>query len=143
MKNIKQQMNTIDAMADARNDEKYDRNFRSASLRLRLADEIFNAREARKLSQQALAKHIFSTQKVISRIENGDVNIGIDIFDRLSEELDFNTDNLLRIFNHIEYSRKIEIVSPVKQFANKRFFASLGANFTNAFSSAFISSELA
>ncbi len=136
-------MNKIDAMADARNDERYDRNFRSASLRLRLADEIFNARETKKLSQQALAKHIFSTQKVISRIENGDVNIGIDIFDRLSEELDFSTDNLLRIFNRIEYSRKIEIVSPVKQFANKRFFTSLGAEITNAFSSAFTSSELA
>lgn len=126
MKNTNKVAN-FDAIVEARKDKNYPLYLRGASLRLRLADEIYNAREIKGLSQQVLAKNIFSTQKVISRIENGEVNIGIELLDRLSEELDFNTNNLVRIFNHIELDNKIEIKLPKSQYATK-----VGTRFWNS-----------
>ena len=83
MKNIiKKGSNELDIMAEARKDKMFQRYSKSASLRIRLAVETFNTREAKGLSQQRLAKATFSTQKIISKIESGDVNIGIDMLDR-------------------------------------------------------------
>lgn len=109
---------SVDAMADARKNEKFKFYSRGASLKIRLAVEIYNARESKKISQQELAKAIFSTQKVISRIENGDVNIGIEMLDRLSEELDFTLDNFSKIFTNIQ-SSKVKITSMAKQSEKK------------------------
>jgi|GEM_PF-1898914 len=92
----------FDAMAEVKKHKNFKRFLRSANLRLRLAEEIYLARETKGLSQQELAKKISSTQKVISNIENGDVNIGIDMLDRLSEELEFTANNFVTIFPHLE-----------------------------------------
>ena|SRR3989338_8883828 len=54
---------------------------------LSVAEEIYNARMALKLSQQELAKKIGTTQKVISKIENADVNFGMDLILRISRVL--------------------------------------------------------
>ena len=86
-----------DAIAEARKDKNFKRNFNGASLRLRLADEVYEARMAMGLSQQDLANNIHSSQKVISHIENGDVNIGIEMLGRLSETLHFSKETLYRV----------------------------------------------
>lgn len=111
MKNTIKKITMLDAMIEARENDKFNFYSKNASLRIRLAVEIFNAREAKGLSQQELAKRIFSTQKVISKIENGDVNIGIEMLSRLSEELNFTTDNFVRVFSHLESSNAVKMSS--------------------------------
>jgi transcriptional regulator with XRE-family HTH domain len=54
---------------------------------LKIADEVYKARLHAKLSQQGLAKKIGTTQAVISRIENGEINFGVDLMVRLSKAL--------------------------------------------------------
>ena len=100
MKNIRKK--TIpNVMKEVVKDKKFQFYSRGSQIRTRLAIEVYKEREAREYSQQKLAKDIHSTQKVISRIESGDVNVGIEMFDRLSEKLYFTVDNLLRIFDHV------------------------------------------
>lgn len=52
--------------------------------RVRLAVEINEVRELKGWTQQELAKRAFTTQKVISKIENGDTNIGFDLLTRVT-----------------------------------------------------------
>lgn len=52
-----------------------------------IAEEVYSSRMALKLSQQELAKKVGTTQKVISKIENAEVNFGIDLILRISREL--------------------------------------------------------
>jgi transcriptional regulator with XRE-family HTH domain len=54
---------------------------------LLIAEEIYDARVALKLSQQGLAKKVGTTQKVISKIENAEVNFGADLILRISRAL--------------------------------------------------------
>lgn len=97
MKNIIK--NNRDAIAEARKNKKFSEYSENAALKLRLAIEIYNSREKLALSQQELARKIGSTQKVISKIENGDVNIGIEILSRLARVLNFDSDSFVKIFN--------------------------------------------
>jgi len=88
-----------DAMTEARKDKNYLKYYEAAKVRVRLAIEVFKGREARGLTQQELAKMVGTTQKVISRIENADVNVGIDLLNRIAEGLNFVPENLATIFN--------------------------------------------
>lgn len=97
MKNIIK--NNIDAIAEARKSKEFKEYSKDADLRIKLAVEAYNAREKMGWSQQKLAKEIGSTQKVISKIENGDVNIGVELLNRLAEKLNFDSRNLAMIFN--------------------------------------------
>lgn len=56
--------------------------------RVKLAVEINEARVSRGWSQQELARSAKTTQKVISKIESGDTNIGFDLLNRLLNCLD-------------------------------------------------------
>jgi len=98
MKNINKKNKNIDAMDEAREKKKFQEYTKDANLRIRLAVEVYNARRSLDISQQKLAKEISSTQKVVSKIENADVNIGIDLLFRISEKLNFNSSILGRIF---------------------------------------------
>ncbi len=51
---------------------------------VRLAIEVSEARARKNGSQQKLAKEAETTQKVISRIESGDTNIGFDLLKRIA-----------------------------------------------------------
>lgn len=99
MKNMAKKKLIKDAIAEAREGKGYLRYCEAAKVRIRLAIEVFKGREARGLTQQALAKTVGTTQKVISRIENADVNIGIDLLNRIAESLNFMSENLATIFN--------------------------------------------
>ncbi|MBN2884743.1 helix-turn-helix domain-containing protein [Patescibacteria group bacterium] len=89
----------IDTMAEARKMPGFSEIFSDANMRLRLAVEIYQSREKLGLSQQDLAKIIKSTQKVISHLESGDVNLGLSLLNRISSALHFNADNWARILD--------------------------------------------
>jgi len=54
-------------------------------LRYRVIKQLIKLRNTYNLSQTELAKKIGTTQAVISRIENGTTNIGIDFLDRIAK----------------------------------------------------------
>jgi predicted transcriptional regulator len=54
-------------------------------LRYKIIRQLIKLRNAYSLSQTELAKKIGTTQAVISRIENGTTNIGIDFLDRIAK----------------------------------------------------------
>lgn len=101
MKNMTQKLanKNIDPIADARKSEKFQQYSKDVVPRIRFAVEVYNSRNAMGLSQKTLAKEINSTQKVISKVENGDMNLGIELLNRFVERLNFNSDTLARVFN--------------------------------------------
>ena len=56
----------------------------SKELRYKIIDILVGIRVQYKLSQTELAKKLGTTQAVISRIENGSVNIGIDFLQKIA-----------------------------------------------------------
>ena len=57
-------------------------------LRYAIIKQLIKIRNSYNLSQAQLAKKLNTTQAVISRIENGTVNIGIDFIERLAKAFD-------------------------------------------------------
>jgi len=98
MKNIKKRNSMIDAMAEARKSKNFKIYSENAEVRMRFGIEVYDARGKQGISQQKLAKNIHSTQKVISKIENGDVNVGIELLNRISKNLGFCSNNFAEIF---------------------------------------------
>lgn len=97
MKNTNNKIN-MDAMAEARRDKLFQKYSDNAEVKLRLSIEVFKKRESFNLNQQKLAKKIGTTQKVISKIENAEVNLGIDLLGRIIRSLDFSSNDLAKIF---------------------------------------------
>ena len=54
-------------------------------LRYIIVKQLIKLRNSYNLSQSELAKRIGTTQAVISRIENGSVNVGIDMIERIAK----------------------------------------------------------
>ena len=77
----------IDSMAKARAHKLFESYSEEARSRIVLATEIYNARKKKGLSQQELAKQIKTTQKVVSKIEGGEVNLGIDLLYKITNYL--------------------------------------------------------
>lgn len=63
--------------------------------RKRLGERIKALREQQGLSQRKLALMIGSNQTHIWQIENGTVNVGLDILCRLADALEVNVRNLI------------------------------------------------
>ena len=57
-------------------------------LRYAVIKQLIKIRNTYNLSQSQLAEKLNTTQSVISRIENGTVNIGIDFLDKLARAFD-------------------------------------------------------
>jgi len=57
-------------------------------LRYAVIKQLIKIRNTYDLSQAQLAEKLNTTQSVISRIENGTVNIGIDFLDKLARAFD-------------------------------------------------------
>ncbi len=57
-------------------------------LRYGVIRQLIKIRNTYNLSQSQLAEKLNTTQSVISRIENGTVNIGIDFLDKLARAFD-------------------------------------------------------
>lgn len=99
MKNMNNKKINIDPIAEARKGKYFNKYSKEAKERIKLGVEIYNNRESLKISQQDLAKKAQTTQKVISKIENGDVNVGFSLLNRIADVLGFNHENWGRIFN--------------------------------------------
>lgn len=87
MKNINKNNSKIDSMAKARRHPDFKKYSKEARARILLATEIYNARLEKGLSQQKLAEKINSTQKEISKIENGQINVGLDTIFKIIQSL--------------------------------------------------------
>jgi len=98
MKNIRSKKTSIDPMAEARKGKYFKQYSKEAKERIQLGVEIYNQREFLGVSQQKLAQEAQTTQKVISRVENGDVNIGFALLNRIASVLNFNYENWGTIF---------------------------------------------
>ena len=66
-------------------DEKFKEEWDNLELRYAVIKQLIKLRNSYNLSQAQLAEKLNTTQAVISRIENGTVNIGIDFLDRLAK----------------------------------------------------------
>lgn len=101
MKNIKAKKLNIDPIAEAKKGPYFERFSKEAKERIKLGVEIYNKREEMGIIQQELAKRAETTQKVISNIENGDVNVGFSLLNRIAIVLNFNCDNWGNIFGFV------------------------------------------
>jgi len=63
----------------------FKKEWESSELRYQLIKQLIKLRNNYNLSQSELAKKLGTTQAVISRIENGSTNIGIDFIDRIAK----------------------------------------------------------
>ncbi|OGY40899.1 MAG: hypothetical protein A2Y82_03450 [Candidatus Buchananbacteria bacterium RBG_13_36_9] len=77
-------------IAEARKHPKFKQFSEEAEVKIKLGIEIYDARNENDLSQQELAKLVGTTQKVISKIENAEVNAGINLLQRISRILNLN-----------------------------------------------------
>jgi transcriptional regulator with XRE-family HTH domain len=55
---------------------------------LKISDEIYKFRTEKKISQKKLAQLAGTTQRIISQIENSEINMGVNLFLRISKVLD-------------------------------------------------------
>ncbi len=65
-------------------DKEFEAVYDNKELRYKIIDILVGIRIQYKLSQAELAKKLGTTQAVISRIENGTVNIGIDFLQKVA-----------------------------------------------------------
>ena len=68
-------------------DSEFRRLYEEADIELRVALEITKAREAKKMSQRALAEALKTKQQTVSRIERGAQNVTIETLDRIARVL--------------------------------------------------------
>jgi len=64
--------------------EEFKKEWDSLELRYQFIQKLIELREENKISQSQLAEKIGTTQAVISRIESGSVNVGIDMIQRIA-----------------------------------------------------------
>ncbi len=69
-------------------DEAFQEEWEAQELRYMVIQQLIKLRSTYGLSQSQLAKKLNTTQAVISRIENGTVNTGIDFIERLAKAFD-------------------------------------------------------
>lgn len=64
-------------------DDSFRAEYEAKELRYKVIDILVGLRIQYKLTQAELAKKLGTTQTVVSRIENGSVNVGIDFLQKL------------------------------------------------------------
>jgi predicted transcriptional regulator len=69
-------------------DPEFKKEWDKLELRYAVIKQLIKIRNTYNLSQAQLAEKLNTTQSVISRIENGTVNIGIDFLDKLARAFD-------------------------------------------------------
>ena len=69
-------------------DETFKKEWDNLELRYAVVEQLIKLRNVYNLSQTELAKKIGTTQAVISRVENGTVNVGIDFLAKVAKAFD-------------------------------------------------------
>jgi len=77
------------------------------------------------LSQQDLAKAANTTQKVISKIENADVNVGFKLLNKIACSLQFNCKHWSRIHN---FALPFQIIYVAQNTEDKNAESSMNKN---------------
>lgn len=81
-------MNYKDVMADAKKSNLFKKMAEEARIKILIADEVNRARKKLKMDQGELAKKAGTTQRIISNIESGQINIGASLLSRIAKALD-------------------------------------------------------
>jgi ribosome-binding protein aMBF1 (putative translation factor) len=68
-------------------DPEFQKAYEEEGLRIQIAEQIRSRRKAMKLTQASLAKRVQTDQTVISRIERGNVSVGVDLLQRIAHAL--------------------------------------------------------
>ncbi len=109
LKKMNKKTNIIDRL---KNNNEFQEKIKDATLRIRLANEVNIVREAMGISQPKLAQLAKTTQAIISRVENYEVNIGLDLLGRIAESLNFSEKNWSNIFGfQINSNNQIPAIS--------------------------------
>ena len=66
-------------------DEAFKKEWDKLELRYKIIEEMLKLRIKYHLTQKQFAEKVGTTQAVISRIENGNVNIGVDFLERVAK----------------------------------------------------------
>lgn len=88
---------------------------------LKISDEIYKFRTEKKMSQKKLAQLAGTTQRIISQVENSEINIGINLFLRISRVLDipFRYGNLSeREMFYAEFKHNAAVSSLIQEKKN-------------------------
>jgi transcriptional regulator with XRE-family HTH domain len=101
MKNINNKTKSMDPMAEARKNKNFLSYSKEAAVRINLGVEVYNLRVAQGISQQKLARITKTTQKMISNIENGDVDVRFSTLNKIKDALGFQSDNWSRIYGFL------------------------------------------
>jgi len=72
-----------DPMVEACKNPKFKEYYQDACSRIDLAINVYNFRKQKGLSQEELAEKASTTQKIISKIENSQMNVGWDLIMRV------------------------------------------------------------
>ncbi len=73
-----------------KNIKNFDKKLLIEEKRLEIALQISNARKSVGITQKKLAKKLHTTQSVVSRIENGNQNMSLDLICRIAKALNKN-----------------------------------------------------
>ncbi len=86
-----------DAYIDAcLEDPEFKKTWDEESLKMQVAFRVHSRRKEKGLSQEKLAKAAKTTQKIISKIEHGEISIGLDLLQRIAYALDFRVHLTMR-----------------------------------------------
>jgi transcriptional regulator with XRE-family HTH domain len=77
-----------------------DKYYREYQYRIQLGVVVHKKRKSFKMNQSQLATEVKTTQKIISKIECGYVNVGFDLLCRISEVLKFDNKDWNKIFKY-------------------------------------------
>ena len=77
-----------------------DKSYKEYQYRIQLGIVVHKKRKSLKMNQSQLATEAKTTQKIISKIECGYVNVGFDLLCRISEVLKFDNKDWNKIFKY-------------------------------------------
>lgn len=75
-------------LAVALKDPEFAEAYKELEPKYRIIEEVIKARNEKGLTQEQLAQKIGSTQRIISRLENGKYNPSLEFLERLASGLD-------------------------------------------------------
>ena len=97
----------IDPLAEIKKSKNYPLYAKDADDRIKLATAVYNKRAELGLSQQKAAKLAKTTQKIISNIENADMNPGLNLLNRIGTALQFQPEDWAKVHKFTLPANKI------------------------------------
>jgi ribosome-binding protein aMBF1 (putative translation factor) len=94
--NFKYTMNMDSILEKELKDSEFKKAYKEELLKYEVAKMVRQTRKAKHLSQSKLAKQASTTQNIISKVERGDVNIGLTLLHRIATALDLRISILRR-----------------------------------------------